>query len=179
MISEVCVRSRSFIEKIITDKVVFEQPWALISIYRNPGSKLITEERAEILKECGCEHYLNLCFMDITPEEYDRLHKEYPNKTLYLFNEGQAKEIIQFIDKINNLLIPRLFVHCTAGISRSAAVGLFAIRYLNLNEPDFWKTHSWIAPNYHILDTLLTTSNMKKDYEHFWQYFTIDKKGIQ
>jgi len=55
-----------------------------------------------------------------------------------------------------------LIVHCSAGISRSGAVGTFVNQYLNLDTQKFcFKYSKLIYPNKYILDTLFKVSNLK------------------
>jgi len=63
------------------------------------------------------------------------------------FNEEQAQRIFDFI-KANS---ERSFmVHCSAGISRSGAVGTFILDYLEGDKEHFKKMNSFIHPNGHI-----------------------------
>lgn len=175
MISKICIMPRHIVSKILDDNLVLDPPWALISINRNYKNRLITESNEHVLKHCGCQYYLNCFFLDITKDEYENLLPKFPDHELLLFNKQIAQEIIDFTNKINSLNIPNLLIHCTAGISRSGAVGLWATRHINLNENDFLKTHHWIKPNYYVLDVLLETSGQKTDYEHFWDHLDINK----
>ena len=91
-------------------------------------------------------HLLTLTFDDIcsepeTPEEQGNA---------ILFNEDMARAIIRFVD---DRQLP-LLVHCTAGISRSGAVGevlnWYFNRYLERNaadDEDFVRNNRQIQPN--------------------------------
>ena len=59
---------------------------------------------------------LNINFDDCTPEECEGHH-------VYAMTEKQAEEIYKFIS--NNTDKSKFIVHCSAGISRSGAVGMF------------------------------------------------------
>ena len=91
-------------------------------------------------------HLLTLTFDDIcnepeTPEDLGNA---------ILFNENMAHAIIRFVDDGK---VP-LLVHCTAGISRSGAIGevlnWYFNRYLNTNtadDEDFVRNNRQIQPN--------------------------------
>ena len=91
-------------------------------------------------------HLLTLTFDDIcnepeTPEDQDNA---------ILFNEDMARAIIRFV---NDCQLP-LLVHCTAGISRSGAVGevlnWYFNRYQEINtadDEDFEQNNRQIQPN--------------------------------
>lgn len=98
---------------------------------------------------------LRLAFADIETEkpviiEYKSRVKE-SGKTLLIvnpFTSVQAEEIFDFIDKIKRGKRPvTLIVHCHAGVSRSAAVGEFAVKYLGGDYEAFRKMHPNILPN--------------------------------
>lgn len=63
-----------------------------------------------------------------------------------------AKNIINFLDL--NKKIDVLMIHCAGGISRSGAVGQFALDYLNGNKEYFKIDNPQIRPNAHILRLL-------------------------
>lgn len=137
--------------------------WALISIYR--GLPLLnTFKRTEALKLLGCKDFLSLQFSDI---EKPIDHVPFDEYEPILFNEKQARRIIAFIDKARQFA-QTLVVHCAAGISRSGAVGLFACRYLGLDENEFRETNI-ISPNMHVLSVLNEVSGVNKDYVEFWE----------
>ena len=88
-------------------------------------------------------HLLTLTFDDICSEP------ETPEAAI-LFNENMAHQIISFADDGN---LP-LLVHCTAGISRSGAIGevlnWYFNRYLKYNaadDEDFTQNNRQIMPN--------------------------------
>jgi predicted protein tyrosine phosphatase len=67
------------------------------------------------------------------------------------FTEEQAHQIIEFIDRNKD---KNFFVHCSAGISRSGAVGTFILDYLQGDKDHFKQMNSHISPNAHISRTL-------------------------
>jgi len=178
----VYVLSRQEIEHIITSHYKKFNKWALISIY-NMSGPLLNECTKEILRLIGCHKTLSLKFSDISNTEYYRLINQFKTRAvnrLFLFSTVQAKKIISFVDRINTNTTD-LVVHCEAGISRSGAVALFACRYLNLDEQQFWQLnkrkgkHKQIQPNRYVYDTLYHVSGMKKLYQSFWQGAISDK----
>ncbi len=80
---------------------------------------------------------------DIESEKYGKIEA---------FNYGQAKQIIHFV-KANNC-IKKWLIHCSAGISRSGAVGTFINDYLGGNYKEFKKRNPYIHPNGHVLALL-------------------------
>jgi predicted protein tyrosine phosphatase len=96
-----------------------------------------------ILKE---EHYnvLNLWFDDV---EADMMLEG-----IKAFSYSDAEKIIEFLD--NNKKVKILIVHCSAGISRSGAVGTFALDYLNGDKEFFKNTNPHILPNNRVMRML-------------------------
>jgi len=106
-------------------------------------------------------HLLTLTFDDIcnepeTPEDLGNA---------ILFNEDMAHAIMRFVDdgKLS------LLVHCTAGISRSGAVGEVLNWYFNRFETDdsdyrkFEIMHTDIVPNAHVRRLLL--AELQRNHE--------------
>jgi len=164
------IRSRKEIEYLIDTKTkpVLE-PWSLISIWNT--FRLLTLKNIEIIKSLGCKEFLDLKFGDFTDKEERDASSE---SDIILFNETHASQTIQFLDSLST---ETLIIHCAAGISRSSAIGLFACRYLKLNEQEFLDNHSHILPNYYILSILNKVSNINKDYASFWE--TEEKKELR
>lgn len=94
---------------------------------------------------------LFLEFDDVTIEEAERINSNSGKFRVEPMTVEQANQIIDFILKTFNQ-DKDLFVHCTAGISRSGAVGLFANqfinRYIKPNEEEFKfnLTHGFLVP---------------------------------
>ena len=87
---------------------------------------------------------LRLWFDDVeTDLELSPTNKE----TCRAFTEDQAKQVFEFIkeNKDKNFL-----VHCSAGISRSGAVGSFILDYLEGDKEYFAEHNKHIHPNGHI-----------------------------
>lgn len=86
-----------------------------------------------------CDNYKTWWFYDL----------EYEIGNYKPMNEKQAEEIYQFIK--SNKDKKRCFVHCSAGISRSGAVGEFIQDILGTESyQDFKKRNPNITPNLHI-----------------------------
>jgi len=68
------------------------------------------------------------------------------------FTEEDAKNIIKFLD--SNRHIKVLMIHCAAGISRSGAVGQFALDYLQGDKEFFAINNKHILPNAEVLRIL-------------------------
>jgi predicted protein tyrosine phosphatase len=59
---------------------------------------------------------------DVLRMEFHDIEKEVPDEPYDLFSEGQAREIVQFVQNAHTSGATGILVHCRAGISRSAAV---------------------------------------------------------
>lgn len=68
------------------------------------------------------------------------------------FTISQARELLLFIQQ--NAHRGRLIVHCSAGISRSGAVGQFVSDYFGGDKDEFKQTNPHILPNGKVLRTL-------------------------
>jgi len=74
-----------------------------------------------------------------------------------VFTKKQAKKLVDFIEL--NKDKKSCIVHCTAGISRSGAVGSFINDYYNNNSKEFYRKHPNIEPN------SVVKSLLKNEYE--------------
>lgn len=70
-----------------------------------------------------------------------------------LFNEQDAREIIKFV-RDNKNKVETIYVHCDAGISRSAAIAKFIAGIYNLEFPDHYMLYNKL-----IYTTLTNTFN--------------------
>ncbi len=68
---------------------------------------------------------------------------------MVLFSSAQAREIIRFI--LANRSVDTLLIHCYAGMSRSRAVGAFAVKLFGKDNAAYFQTG---VPNRHVYDTL-------------------------
>ncbi|MDD5651699.1 MAG: hypothetical protein PHF86_14990 [Candidatus Nanoarchaeia archaeon] len=166
MIKHIYTKSRREVEHaIITGTRLSKQTWALISIWS--GEELVTPfKNRETLARIGCPEALSVRFSDVTKDEFEK--RDLAKNGCVLFTEEAAKEIVKFVNKINDMEIPDLFIHCAAGISRSPAVGLFTCKYLNLDEAEFRKANPHILPNFYVLNILNQVSGINSNYTEFW-----------
>lgn len=163
MIKKISVLSRQEIEYIIDKSDKFDHSWILISIHHE--HELIRDFKImDRLKELGCENFLSINFAD--------LEEQIKDKDYVLFNEDHANRIINFINKYS--YADHLIIHCAAGVSRSGAVGVFACRYLKLDEHEFRKRNKCILPNMLILSTLTKVAGLNNDYVKFWEDYRLN-----
>lgn len=104
---------------------------------------------------------ISLKFHDSYPpnEKDEEWIKEYYKNNIVLFNEQDAKRIINFILKANSSFESSkdlLLVNCMMGIARSGAVVSFAKELFGLNSREFEAMNPQIRPNNFVLQTLET-----------------------
>jgi predicted protein tyrosine phosphatase len=132
--------------------------WHLISIYGD-DSKYLVPKTIKSLEKYGLQEHLSLNFWDITNEHYGNLKEQFPN--VKLFNEQCAQKVIKFLDVLKNDSNDGILaVHCSAGISRSGAVGTFACDYLGLDYNIFLKDNPYIMANPYVLRILRNCSGL-------------------
>lgn len=101
--------------------------------------------------------YDNPKIIDVLRFEFDDITK--PIHTFTPMNLSHAKEIKAFIDKYKNDVC-EIIVHCTAGISRSGAVGCCLAQYLNGDDTYLLKTGLYM-PNKLVYKLLSNTLGLK------------------
>jgi len=67
-------------------------------------------------------------------------------------SEEQALEVVNFVEKMNDT--SKVYVHCTAGVSRSGAVGAFINDYFGRSWDKFKFDNPQVIPNSHISSLL-------------------------
>lgn len=86
-----------------------------------------------------------------------------------------SEAIVSFVntykDKVNNILI-----HCTAGISRSAAVGCSIARYLNGDDTYLWSSGRYM-PNKHVYKLMCEALGLEYSDELFKEKSKIKTRG--
>lgn len=111
---------------------------------------------------------LKLWFDDITIKDHE-------DEDLRLMCEADADKTKRFIDtykdKLNNII-----VHCTAGISRSGAVGCCIARYLNGDDKYLLATGRYI-PNKHVYELMCEVLGLEYSEELFKNKLNIRNKG--
>lgn len=107
------------------------------------------------------ENVIRLVFDDSTDQEMERRAKQgLPDLTL--FTREQAKQIIDFSDKNRN--VDTMWVHCSAGRSRSGAVGTFINDIFGKETfPEFLQSNPTVSPNYFVLALLRRVYNNIED----------------
>lgn len=99
------------------------------------------------------DRFLPLNFDDLDPDEHSGFGRW--TEKYSIFDDKQAREVVDFLESIRHRSQEEwLVVHCAAGVSRSAAIGLWAVRYFALNEESFRKIHTWIRPNKYVTKLL-------------------------
>jgi predicted protein tyrosine phosphatase len=73
----------------------------------------------------------------------------------------QAEELVSFI--VNNKDKANCIVHCSAGISRSGAVGTFINDLFGIKHQEFIRNNPYVLPNPHVLSLL------RKAYRYYHQ----------
>lgn len=169
-IKKIIIKSRREVEREMSyvklGVVAKKSPWALISIWTE--NELVTFTSYSILEEINCQDALSIRFADLTLEELQTLKQKPTEKDAPLFGEPEAIQIIDFVDRVNKANILELVIHCAAGLSRSPAVGLWACKYLKLDEKKFRKENPHILPNIYVLSTLNKVSGLDDEYVKFW-----------
>lgn len=130
--------------------------WYLISIYGH-DYPLLTKANEKIMKNFGLLNSMQFEFWDINEQLYKSIKSRYPDAVL--FNEDIASDIVNFIKTINtHTKDSTLVIHCSAGISRSGAVGTFACDYYGLDYNNFIKSNPYIKANQYVLSLLRKVS---------------------
>jgi len=166
------------VDSIITDvlELDIETPWKFISISDGNGIAL----NCKNLSELGCKELLFLSFDDATPLTNGKaLMKE-----IRLFNDKQAETVIEFLNEWK-WKEERLFVHCDAGYSRSAAVAFFAVDYCGGNSALYFESKlkdGSAFPNWHVYKQLCKMSYLPEFEKNLYSInvvastFTYDKE---
>jgi predicted protein tyrosine phosphatase len=100
------------------------------------------------------ENKENLLIQYFADVEKDETHKGELHKA---FTEEQAIEMNKFIQRHQDKKV--CVVHCTAGVSRSGAVGAFIAEVLGINYLDYTKANPAVQPNAHVLNLLRKTKD--------------------
>jgi len=147
------------------------QKLAIISVCSTEADIIFTDD----VKNCiNCQDVISLVVADITANDL-KISPELLKHYKY-FDITMAEKIIKFINRIKEKDVDLLFIHCDAGQSRSAAIGIWVVRYLKLDENEFRKEHRMISPNTLIYDLLAKTSNLHGDYTKWWEDVDFDPR---
>lgn len=127
---------------------------------------------------CRTEFKDNERVIDILPLTFDDLTIEIEGFSL--FNKSISNEITAFVDTYK-ATINHFIVHCTAGISRSAAVGFVLTKYLNGDDSHLFKEGRHV-PNkmvYEILSNSFGLTYDEKDFDNKLNLkYTIENTSI-
>ena len=143
---EIFVISRDSMKKFINSVNFDVKKYNIISI---------SDPDMEFLFPFTLPNVLQLKFNDIEADDWesesDRLYME--KRGWILFNEDHARKIINFMNNMN--VENDLIINCTAGISRSGAIGDYARVKFGIPFGQFILTNKQIQPNSWIRKTLL------------------------
>lgn len=147
---EITVRSRNFFENLrgTAEEAGIFSRFRVISV----NSVRIPEEPPFSMQYWAADNVLILRFDDV--DDPDSEFKQ----SGHAMTEADAEAIASFVESPDQRPI---IVHCTAGVSRSGAIGASLNEYYNkkcsLNESDhdaFWNRHRTISPNLHVMKLL-------------------------
>lgn len=118
---------------------------AFISIQNSKGIELW----AEPYFKADHENAISLVFDDLTDKDTEVL-ENYPGSRL--ISKEDAEKIVEFVERNKDR---RFLVHCTAGVSRSGAVGEYIRRVINLDWGKFIRANPHVKPNNYVLMMLM------------------------
>ncbi len=81
-----------------------------------------------------------------------------------LMDAEQAAQIIAFLRQFAN--VETMLIHCFAGKSRSAAVGMFAAELYNLPVPEYPYYNTWVYGMLHRVHNVTESLHNVQDSEH-------------
>ncbi len=187
MLERILILARDEAERLLGDGSAFTglapegdagAPWALISIVgwtRKGPAVLFGAEAPDRHSRNGCVGSLQCCFGDILPVAAADA-AAIPSH--YLFSGQEAARIIAFLETVK-ADARALILHCDGGVSRSGAVGLFACRWLGLDEAEFFAENRRISPNPWVLQVLLESAGRPcKDLAYWYQLREEERRRI-
>ena len=140
MKNNVLVYSRSSFKHLISVLTPDEiSRSAFISIHEPLRGTQVFEDCSSVILE-SAPNVLNLWFDD-AEEDFELLD----GLKCVLFDEHMAKQIHEFVDRYKEG--KQFFFHCTAGISRSGAVGETVAEYLGIDYFEFKLENPKVKPN--------------------------------
>ena len=113
---------------------------------------IVDSDADELLPEH--QNVLTLWFDDISPRAA-RIASAI-DRPVYAMDKVDAENVLHYLHYWNkdDQYKMQLFIHCSAGVCRSGAVGRFATEYLGLDEAEFHKNNPNILPNKWVEDLL-------------------------
>ena len=140
-------------------------------------SKDIINEKHIIISindsNCDTEIFSNANIIKVYRAWFDDITK--PIDGCRLMSIADALDIKNFVDLYKDK-ITNIVVHCTAGISRSGAVGCFLARYLNGDDSYLLSTGEYI-PNKHVYKAMCEVFNLNYSERLFKEKLKIRNKG--
>ena len=121
--------------------------YALLSIADSTNGKLISEIMADLVNDDQL-HVATLY------QEFDDIIEPY--HTMTLFTKEQGQDILDFMTGLQKAEVEELYIHCHAGVSRSAAVAA-VLELVQENEgasAEYWQSALY-APNSFVYKTLM------------------------
>lgn len=136
-------RCRRTVLRMLERKELDFSKFNLISVNTNCSGW--TQELEEMKKAVGEENFKHVLFLVFDDVVYERdkefarrYHEQHPErKPIKFFSKDEARQVIRFIIKTFEQE-KDLIVHCSAGISRSTAISIFANTFANrfLSNPE-------------------------------------------
>jgi len=151
-------------ETILFDTKDLTEDYIIISINSTKG------ETHHKFKNNRIKNVIYLDFDDITNEQYNK----YNLTDSKLMELSQAKQINEFIDTYKDI-VKNIVVHCSAGISRSGAVGCVLARYLNGDDLYLFQKGT-ISPNQYVSKLMCEAFNLEYNQEDFDRKLRISAK---
>jgi len=131
-----------FVSRAVAESLLFYPDTAIVSI-TDPG------------KRCAAltvwfRQVLRLSFYDAVPGD-----EFIPVPVPGCFDRQMAGEVVSFVDALQQSTLPfRLITHCEEGVSRSAAIALFAAARSGASLPNrerAWRANPWVIDQLQLL----------------------------
>lgn len=122
---------------------------------------------------CKTVIFENERILKVLKTTFDDIEVELP--IFELFSMFHAEEIKNFVDSYRDK-VNTIIVHCTAGISRSGAIGCCLARYLNGSDEYLLKTGKYV-PNKHIYKIMCKVLGLEYSNEMFKEKIRLRNKG--
>lgn len=114
--------------------------------------------------------------IDFLYVDFEDIEKKYDNESI-LMDDSHALGIKDFINK-NKDKIEVLLIHCSAGISRSAAIGAALNLALLGDDYSIWKSGDYI-PNLHCYKTMLKAYGIGLSIGEITEKYKITKRTFE
>lgn len=134
-------------------RICSSEPFAIISIL-SPGRNI---DFGDVLNTSKFVGILNLRFHDIDDAYISNFEQWKKERNLISFDDDMAEQILTFMLYIKDFTNV-IYIHCEAGISRSAGVASALAKIYNKDDSFYFK---YYVPNRYVYSTILKTY-----YEH-------------